>query len=281
MENVFVRLCRIIKLVYTKIRRYLIGAYELFDENNIQMLPAYIAFFTLWSIVPIVIIWDTVEKLFPTIVNSEAVDTELIQSTVDFINIDTSFGEGSYVLLVVILYLSSKPFMSIISASNYIYDLKDYSNYFKMKLKSVLLSLLLLVTILLLLLIPVLGERIIMIIEDIIGEQEIIDKLTSVRWPLTVGYITVVVFLIYGASPSKRINPRFFMPGTIFTTFGWVAVTYIYSYYVNEFANYTKIYSSFTNVIILMIWLYLISYILVIGLVINAAYFKEKSKWKY
>ncbi len=279
MKKIFVNPFSVIKAVYTKIRRYLTSAYRLFDNNNIEMLPAYIAFFTLWSIVPIIIIWDTVEKLFPTIVNENAIDTELINSTFEFINIDTSFGDGSYVLLVVILYLSSKPFMSMISASNYIYDLKEHSNFFKMKFKSVVLSLILLVTILLLLLIPVLGERIILLIENVFGQYDFIDKITSVRWLLTVGYVVVVVFLIYAGSPSKRINFRFFLPGTLFTTFGWVVVTYVYAYYVNDFANYTKIYSSFTNVIILMIWLYLISYILVIGLVINAAYFKEKKKW--
>lgn len=277
MKNIYNKLVKVIILIFMKINKYLSSAYELFSTNNISMLPAYIAFFTMWSIVPIIIIWDAVEKIFPDISTSDAIETQMMISSMDFINVDSSLSDSSFIIIAVVIYLSSKPFMSIISASNYIYDLQDNSNYFKMKGKSIVLALLLLCTIILLLVIPVLGERLLMMIENIIGNVPFFDSLTNVKWPLTILYLIVVVFLIYSVSPSKRIKVKFFLPGTFFTTIGWLIVTYLYSIYVNEFANYAKIYSSFTSVIILMIWLYLISYILIIGLVINAAYFREKS----
>ncbi len=276
MKNIYNKLVGVIISIYMKVNRYLSSAYDLFSTNNISMLPAYIAFFTMWSIVPIIILWDAIEKVIPDLSTSTAIDTQMVITSMEFINIDFSLADSSFIIIIVIIYLSSKPFLSIISASNYIYDLKDNSNYFKEKGKSIVLSLLLLFTLVLLLLLPVLGERLLYIINNIVGNIDFIDNITNVKWPLTILYLVVVVFLIYYVSPSKRIRFRYFLPGTVFTTLGWLVITYLYSIYVNDFANYAKIYSSFTSVIILMIWLYLISYILIIGLVINAAYFREK-----
>lgn len=269
------KLTRIIIKIYLKINKYLSSAYELFNTNNISMLPAYIAFFTLWSIVPLIILWDTLEKFVPKILGEQSINNQTLVDAVDFMNVDYSISDGGIVLIILIIYLSSKPFMSIISASNYIYNITD-TNILKSKLKSIILSLLLIFTIILLLIIPVLGEKILMILEKTFTSLNIVDTANIFKWPITIVYLLVVLSIIYSFSPNERIKLKYFLPGTIFATVGWLVATYLYSIYVNEFANYHKIYSSFTSVIILMIWLYLISYILIIGLVINAAYFKEK-----
>ena len=44
----------------------------------------------------------------------------------------------------------------------------------------------------------------------------------------------------------------------------------IYSYYANNIANYSYMYGNLANVIVLMILVYVISYILVLGIAINA-----------
>lgn len=280
MTKIYNLIIRFINIVAAKVNKYLTSAYELFNTNNISMLPANIAFFTMWGIVPIIIIWDSIQKVFPNIASIDAIDDKVVSELTNFINVDFTFGDGGYIVLFFILYLSSKPFTSIINASNYIYGFTDRTNFIKVKLKSVILSVLLLLTVLLLLVIPVLGEKIIYIIENVFGSVPLGESLTSAKWILTLVYLFVVLFVIYAFSPEKKLNYKLFLPGTIFSTFGWMLVTYLYSIYVNEFANYDKIYSSFTSVIILMIWLYFISYILIIGLVINAAYFKEKTHAK-
>lgn len=280
MTKIYDILVRFINIIGTKINKYLTSAYELFNTNNISMLPANIAFFTMWAIVPIIIIWDSIQKIFPQLVEVNTINDEIVKDLTYFINVDFTFGDGGYILLILILYLSSKPFISIISASNYIYGFTDRTNFIKIRLKSIVLSLLLLLTILLLLVIPVLGEKITLILHNLFGNLPLTEKVDSAKWILTLIYLFVVLFVIYSFSPEKKLNYKFFLPGTIFSTIGWMTVTYAYSIYVNEFANYDKIYSSFASVIILMVWLYFVSYILIIGLVINAAYFKERTHAK-
>ena len=64
--------------------------------------------------------------------------------------------------------------------------------------------------------------------------------------------------------------------GALFTSFGWVIITTIYSFYINNYANYSVIYGGLANLVILLLWFYLLAYIFVIGLALN--YREETSK---
>ena len=57
--------------------------------------------------------------------------------------------------------------------------------------------------------------------------------------------------------------------GAIFTSIGWIIVTAIYSFYINNYANYSLFYGTLANLVVLMVWIYFLSYIFVIGLAMN------------
>ena len=61
--------------------------------------------------------------------------------------------------------------------------------------------------------------------------------------------------------PGIRMNL-----GALFTTVGWIIATYLYGYYSTNIARYDLFYAGLSNIAILMLWIYLLSYILVIGL---------------
>ena len=50
---------------------------------------------------------------------------------------------------------------------------------------------------------------------------------------------------------------------------GFVLITYIYSLYTTYVANYEVLYGNLASIVVLMIWLYLLSYIFTIGLALN------------
>ena len=66
--------------------------------------------------------------------------------------------------------------------------------------------------------------------------------------------------------------------GAVFTSLGWILVTAIYSYYVNHFANYDIFYGGLSNLIIMMMWIYIIAYIFVIGIAINVETYERVVK---
>ena len=55
----------------------------------------------------------------------------------------------------------------------------------------------------------------------------------------------------------------------MFTTIGWILITTIYSYYANNIAHYDLFYGNISNLVVLLIWIYILSYIFVVGIGIN------------
>ena len=72
-------------------------------------------------------------------------------------------------------------------------------------------------------------------------------------------------------APDTTIKSRETTKGAIFTTIGWIIATEIYSFYVKDFVRYSLLYGSVANLIILFIWIYILAYIFMIGMALNAA----------
>ena len=49
----------------------------------------------------------------------------------------------------------------------------------------------------------------------------------------------------------------------------------IYSFYIEKLSNYSLFYGSISNVIILLLWVYILSYVYVVGMIINAGSYNK------
>ena len=90
------------------------------------------------------------------------------------------------------------------------------------------------------------------------------------RYGLILIVLIFILAIIYKFAPSKKIKWKEAFPGAIITTFGWLIISVAFSFYINNFSNYSKIYGSLAAVFILMIWLFLISIIFLFGLEFNS-----------
>ena len=70
-------------------------------------------------------------------------------------------------------------------------------------------------------------------------------------------------------APDKKIDSKLVNKGAIFTTVGYILVTYIYSLYSTHIARYDVFYGNLASIAILMVWLYLLSIITTLGLALN------------
>lgn len=96
----------------------------------------------------------------------------------------------------------------------------------------------------------------------------ILSKLGTVV-PLVSTGLYFLVF--YRLAPNVKVRFRDVIYGTVFATLAWYAASFGFSIYVNYFANFSRFYGSIGSVIILMLWLYLTSTVILIGAQINAA----------
>ena len=92
-----------------------------------------------------------------------------------------------------------------------------------------------------------------------------------VRWAALLGLVVVALAVVYRLAPD-RDAPRFrwVSAGALVAAGLWLLGSVGFSLYVNFFGNYNKTYGALGGVVVLMLWLYLTSYIVLLGAEINA-----------
>ncbi len=87
--------------------------------------------------------------------------------------------------------------------------------------------------------------------------------------PLAVAIVAIAFALIYRFAPSRwqRRTPVF--PGAVLAALSWVGISFLFRAYVDNFGNYNKVYGAIGAVIVLMLWLYLSSLVMLIGCQLN------------
>ncbi len=252
-----------------------------------RILPGQLAFFFVLSIIPLVALVGGVASFFSISVESLA---ELIESSVpgsvSNLLIPIISGEGlnfnMIVFFVSAFILASNGTHSMIVASNYLYKVKD-SNYLRRRIKAILMTFVLVALLVFVLLVPAFGDLIFGVIRSFFHGEDIVNIIYRIyqifKYPLSIFLIYFNIKLLYTLAPDKPILSHTTTYGALFTTFTWIIATEIYSIYVEVFAKYDLFYGSISNILILLLWVYVLAYVFVLGMAINSCGLEdEKTK---
>ncbi|BDR65439.1 ribonuclease BN [Clostridium tetani] len=173
--------------------------------------------------------------------------------------------------IIFTVWTSSTGFRAVIKGINKAYDEKEKRSLPKVFLISILSTLSLGFLIILTVLFLVFGQLIgLYLVQKLKMGSLFYLTWNIIRYIIILSSLVVIFALMYKFIPSRKLRWREVMPGAIFATVGWLFSSFIFSYYVNNFANYSRIYGSIGAVIILMVWLYLTSIIIILGGELNA-----------
>ncbi len=92
----------------------------------------------------------------------------------------------------------------------------------------------------------------------------------AVRWLIASSTSVAVISLIYHNAVPRTLRWHTVLPGAALSTALWFPATMIFGLYVSHFAAYSLLYGSLATAIVLLIWLYIISCIVLIGCEFNA-----------
>lgn len=87
------------------------------------------------------------------------------------------------------------------------------------------------------------------------------------RWPLALGVMSVAFAFIYRFGPSNWSPGKPLMPGAVLAAFSWAAISGLFRLYVTHFGNF--VYSAVATVIVLLLWLWITSLVMLIGDLLN------------
>ncbi len=93
----------------------------------------------------------------------------------------------------------------------------------------------------------------------------------ALRWAIAVSVLLAGVSVLYryGTNRDEKVR-RSIRPGAVVAVVSWAAVSVAFSYYVANFGNYNQIYGSIGAVIAMLIWLWISSFLILLGAVVNA-----------
>lgn len=89
-------------------------------------------------------------------------------------------------------------------------------------------------------------------------------------------YLFFVLLGLYFLLPGIKQKKRTVLPGTLFALVSWVVMSYLFSFYLNHFSNFSTLYGSISSIIALLLWLFFINLILLIGAYINSYFYLKK-----
>ena len=250
---------------------------------EMQILPGQLAFFFVLSIIPLIALVGGIASLF-----SISVDTvkDLLRSSFpkDVANllIPIISGKGLNFNMVIFFFsaffLASNGTNSMIVSSNELYQIKS-TDPIRRRVKAIFMTFILVSLLVFVLLVPAFGDMIVRALSQFFKDGKLYDVVYQTyqiaKYPISLFLIYFNIKLLYTLAPDKRIPSYTTTYGALFTTVAWIILTEVYSIYVEVFVKYDIFYGSISNILILLLWVYLLAYVFVFGMALNVSHIEE------
>ena len=180
------------------------------------------------------------------------------------------------------LYFTSNGFMALMKGFNSSYHISEKRSPSKRRMASVVLTFILSTLLILAIVLIIFGE----FATKYLVDKQILRTKTQI-WLLLIGKWTIVLALflmaisfLYYYAPSSKKRWRFVSAGSTLATALTILTSILFAYYVNNFGQYNKLYGSIGTLVIIMLWIYFNSLILILGFELNASIDTAKKQVK-
>lgn len=258
----------------------LFAAFGQIGRNNLGLIAAGVAFFSMLSLFPalaaliallslvadpavVVVQLEELRELMPAdvydILNAQIVG--LVSASSD------ALGWAGFVSVLAALWSARAGVGALIHGLNVVYDTEGRATW-RHYVRALLLTVALVAVGVIALLTVVIAPVALSFLPLGSGTVVIIDLL---RWVTAIAVIFVGIGLLYRYGPNRRPETtRMLTAGSVFAAVSWAVLSIGFSYYVGYFGNYNEIYGSIGAVIAMLVWLWISSFLVLFGAAWNA-----------
>lgn len=254
---------------------------EQIGDDNISLVAAGVAFFGLMALAPALAALVSVYGIFasPADIQGDfqnligAIPEQARQVLMDQVaristKPDASLTFAAFGALLLTLLSAMKGSKALITAANIAYDEHERRGFLRLNAVAALLTvggvLFAILALTMIAAYPVVIAAIPMpeFLRPVVG---------LTRWPVMAGLMILGLAAFYRFAPSRR-SPRWRWVswGSGLATLLWVLGSLLFSIYVGKFGNYNETYGSLGAVVVLLMWFYLSSFVVLLGAEINA-----------
>ena len=262
-------------LTWKRVRKICFHLWRQFDDQYYAGFAAQIAYFFFMASVPMLIVLTQVLGIFDVSMDfikdwlEQHLSTEM-GSFLEGLFRASSTSVSNFFMIILALWASSSLAFSLSRLTTYTISYGKYRfNFFSERLKSIPIAAGSILVVALTLVGYVYGE---LIAKRVLQNPELQQLISDLRTPLLGGLFFIVILANYYLLPRIRVPVRAVLPGAVVATVGIMIVTWFYSLYISRAVNYNLIYGAFSNIVAMMLWFYLISWVLCIGMMFNKSW---------
>lgn len=236
----------------------------------LAIFPAIIFLFTLIPYIPIAHFQDQLMNLISLVLPTNAYLA--VESTLE----DIVKNQNSKLLsfgFIFALFFATNGVHTLMQAFNKSSLIIETRSWFKRRLVALNLTVLIVFALILGLAIMTIGEYVFAFLKTELRFKDSfwLHVIDLARWVILVCVYFVTISILYRYGPAHAKKWRFFSAGSWLATILAILTFWGFSFYINHFGTYNKIYGSIGTLIVVMIWLYLNSLIILVGFELNAS----------
>jgi len=253
------------------------------SDDNVGLVAAGVAFYGFLAIVPLLgalvlsygifadprTVIDTVNQLTAVMpADAARLIGEQLMGVVQ--GSDGKKGLGLLFALAVALFGARNGAGAIITALNIAYEEHEKRGIVVLNLTALAIT----AGAVLVALVAVVAVTALGALDELLGRQPVLVAVGRI-----LSYLLFLLAAAAGAATLYRFGPsraqprwQWITPGSFFTALGLLVLTLGFGFYVTRFGNYNATYGALGSVVVLLTWLYLSSYILLLGAELNSEF---------
>jgi membrane protein len=255
--------------------------YQEIQQDRLLSIAGGVSFFTLLAIFPAITALVSAYGLFfnpATITNDIGQLSDLVPANVLTIvheqatriasNSNQTLSLGLVVGILVSLWSAMSGVKAAIDALNVIYEQRESRSFIKLNLVALAFTLFGFAAFLL----AMAAIVVLPLILSPIGFSNLTETVTRIaRWPVLLIVLLLGLATLYRYGPDRRTARwQWVSIGSVFATLTWFVASFLFSWYLTNFANYNATYGSLGAVVGLMIWLWISTVVVLLGAELNA-----------
>lgn len=242
----------------------------------LALFPGTLFLFTLIPYIPIADLDIIILDFFSEVMPDSAYDA--VKMTISDIVSKQQTGLLSFGILLA-LYFSTNGLNALMESFNKSYDIFESRSFLHQRGMALMLTLLEL-AVLVVAVVLILGGGLaidVLVMYGLIKASYMAVLFRVLEWLIILVLIYIGVSLLYYFGPAVNRRWKFFSIGSVLATILFIITSTGFSYYINHFGNYNKLYGSIGTLIVVMLWMNLNSLIILVGFELNAAIYINRS----
>jgi membrane protein len=245
----------------------------------LALFPAVIFFFTLIPYIPVDGFQEILMGMIKQILPDKTFD--ITKTTIEDI-IKHQHGGILSIGFIMTIYFSTNGVFSIIEAFNQTYHTFETRSEFKQRLISLLLVFIIALMVIIAIGLVISEQTLLkyLVHQGILKSHLIYNLIRIGNWVILLALCFFTISILYYMAPAKKVRFRFISAGSTLATLLIIITSLGFNFYINNFSKYNALYGSIGTLIIILMWFYFNSIILLIGFELNASISNAKKNQK-